>query len=136
MPYEISFTKHVPIVDRDQYINECCIGGDVVVDRLLPSIQARYAHVQTNQEDWGWFIWFRKGNVRLAIDVFTDDPDAGIFRIHLTSRTQYLFVLDRISDTPELEELRAHVASQLIDWVGGGVKITRLGRNYSPVDAV
>ena len=61
MPYELSFTKRVPIVDREQYINECCIGGDVVVNRLLPSVRSRYTDVQTNQEDWGWFIWFRQG---------------------------------------------------------------------------
>jgi hypothetical protein len=72
MPYEVSFTKRVPIVDRDQYINECCISGDIVIDQFLPSVRAHYTDVQTNQEDWGWFIWFRKGNVRLAIDVFTD----------------------------------------------------------------
>ena len=136
MPYELSFAKRVPIVDRDQYINDCCIGGDVVVDQLLPSIRAQYEHVQTNQEDWGWFIWFRKGTVKLAIDVFTDDPDAGAFRIYLTSRAPHLLVFDRISDAAELEELRVRVASQLMDWVGGAVKITRLDRNYSPVDAV
>jgi hypothetical protein len=31
-------------------------GGDAVVNQLLPSVRARYAHIQTNQEDWGWFI--------------------------------------------------------------------------------
>ena len=79
MPYEVSFTKRVPVLHREQYINECCIGGDVVLNHLLPSVRARYADVQTNQEDWGWFIWFRKGHVRLAIDVFTDDPEQGFF---------------------------------------------------------
>ena len=61
MPYEVSFTKRVPIADREQYFNECCVGGDIVVDVLLPSVRARYEQVQTHQEDWGWFIWFRKG---------------------------------------------------------------------------
>jgi len=136
MPYEVSFTKRVPIVDRDQYINDCCIGGDVVVDQLLPSIRAQYENVQTNQEDWGWFIWFRKGKVRLAFDVFTDDSKAGAFRVHLTSRTKRWLVLNSVIDTPELEDLRARVGSVLIDWVGGAVKITRLDRNYSPVEAV
>jgi len=131
MPYEVCFTKRVPIVDREQYINTCCIGGDVVVDQLLPSVRARYTDIQTNQEDWGWFIWFRQGKVRLAVDVFTDDPDEGIFRVHLTSRTKRLLVLDTVVDTSELEELRTLIASELEAWVGGALKITRLDRNES-----
>ena len=130
MPYEVSFTKRVPIVDREQYINECCTGGDVVVNRLLPSVRSRYTDVQTNQEDWGWFIWFRQGKVKLAIDVFTDDPDEGAFRIHLTSRTKRLLVVDTVVDTSELEELRALVVSELAAWVGDDVRISRLGPNY------
>ena len=133
MPYEVSFTRHVPILDRDQYINDCCVGGDVVVDQLLPFVRAHYTDVQTNQEDWGWFIWFRKGNVRLAIDVFADDPAEGLFRIHLTSRTKHLLVLNRVCDMPELEVLRADVASQLAAWGASPVKITRLDRNHFAV---
>jgi len=41
VPYELSFTKAVRIQDRDQYINECCVGGDVVRDELLPIVTAR-----------------------------------------------------------------------------------------------
>ncbi len=132
MPYEVSFTKRIPVVDREQYINDCCIGGDVVVNQLLPSVRARYTDVQTNQEDWGWFIWFREGKVRLAIDVFTDDPDQGAFRVHLSSRTRRWLVLETVVDTPELEELRALVASELAAWVSGAVRFTRLDRDYSP----
>lgn len=66
MPYELSLRKRVSIADREQYFNECCIGGDLVTDQLMPMVQQHYTDVQTNQEDWGWFIWFRKGDVRLA----------------------------------------------------------------------
>ncbi len=38
VPYELSFTKRVAIADREQYINECCVGGDAVVARLLPLV--------------------------------------------------------------------------------------------------
>jgi hypothetical protein len=131
MPYEVSFTKRVAVGDREQYINECCIGGDVVVNHFLPSVRLRYTDVQTDQEDWGWFIRFRKDGVRLAIDVFTDDPDAGSFRVHLTSRTKRWLLLETVVDTSKLEELRALVASELAGWVGGAVKFTRLDRNYS-----
>jgi len=133
MPYEVSFTKRVEIADREQYFNDCCVGGDVVVGRLLPSIRARYEHVQTEQEDWGWFIWFRRGDVRLAIDVFTDDSDAGAFRIRLTSRRRRSLVFERVVDTPELDDLRALVVADLDAWVGGHVKIARVDGDYRPM---
>ena len=115
MPYEVAFTKRVPITDRERYINECCVGGDAVVDSLLPAVRERYTDIQTNQEDWGWFIWFRKGAIKLAIDVTTDDGDAGEFRIRLSSHTKRLFGYKE-ADTPELEELRVLVESELRNW--------------------
>jgi hypothetical protein len=130
MPYEVSFTKQVTLTDRERYINECCVGGDAVVNQLLPLVRERYADVDTNQEDWGWFIWFRQGPVRLAIDVFTDDPDEGHFRIHLTSRTKRLLVLDTIADTPELESLRRLVVGELERWTQIPVSVVRLDPAY------
>src|SRR5207244_275388 len=135
MPYAVSFTKRVSVVDREQYINDCCIGGDVVVNQLLPYVKARYSDIQTHQEDWGWFIWFRKGNVRLAIDVFTDNPDEGDFRIHLTSRTKRFLFLNSVIDTSELEELRSLVASYLASWAGvadEGARIHRTSQRGLP----
>ena len=128
MPYELSFTRRVAVTDREQYINDCCIGGDIVLSQLLPALRARYGDLQPNQEDWGWFIWFRKGDVRLAIDVFTDDPDAGEFRIHLTSRVKRMIVLDTVVDTVELRELHDLVVAELSAWVGGPVKSEAIER--------
>lgn len=122
MPYEIAFIRPVTISDRNQYINDCCIGGDAVVDALMPAVEARYADIQSNQEDWGWFIWFRADSVKLAIDVFTDDGDAGEFRIRLTSRTKRLLGYKEV-DTPELEELRALVESELRKWSASGLTV-------------
>jgi hypothetical protein len=101
-----------------------------VADLLLPSVRERYDHIQTNQEDWGWFIWFRSGNVRLAIDIFTEDPDEGTFLVHLTSRVKRLLVFDTVTDTPELQELRSLVVSTLEARTGGNVGIRRLDRSY------
>lgn len=115
MPYEIAFTKQVTIRDREDYFNECCVGGDAVVDTLLPTVRARYENIQSNQEDWGWFIWFKKGSVKLAIDVHTDDGDAGEFRIRLTSQVKRLLGYKE-ADTPELEEVRQLVESELAKW--------------------
>lgn len=124
MPYEISFTRRVAITDREQYINECCVGGDAVVDALLPAVSAQYEDIQTNQEDWGWFIWFKKGAVKLAIDVHTDDGDAGEFRIRLTSRTKR-FLAYKEADTPELDELRTLVEAELRQWSSSGITVTQ-----------
>jgi hypothetical protein len=130
MPYELSFTKRLQIPDREHYINECCVGGDLVVSQLLAPVEARYEDIQTEQEDWGWFIWFRDGSTRLAVDVFTDDPEAGQFRIHLTSRITRMLVGDKIVDTPELEELRRLVLSELSGWVDGTITIGSLDEKY------
>jgi hypothetical protein len=120
----------VPIGDRADYFNECCVGGDAVVDQLLPPVRARYSHIQTNQEDWGWFIWFRRGSVNLAIDVFTDDADAGAFRMHLTSRAKRWLVFDGVVDTPELEELRELVVSELTAWGAEALTAAKVDANY------
>jgi hypothetical protein len=126
VPYEVSFTKRVPLLDRDEYINECCAGGDQVVDRLLPAVRKRYSDIDTGQEDGGWFIWFHSGAVKLAIDVFTDDPEGGEFRVHLTSRTKRLLFLESVVDTPELEDVRVLVTSELEAWTGGPVSVAAI----------
>jgi hypothetical protein len=124
MPYEVAFKRAIAVtIDRDEYINDCCIGGDIVVDALMPVVQERYTDIQSNQEDWGWFIWFRKDQVKLAIDVHTDDGDAGEFRIRLTSRTKRLITY-REQDTPELDELLALVESELRKWSATGITVT------------
>jgi hypothetical protein len=130
MPYEISFTKHVALLERAEYINDCCVGGDAVIDRLLPAIKARYSSIQSNQEDWGWFIWFANGHISFAVDVFTDNPDEGLFRIHLTSRTKTLKLFQRIVDTSELEDLLGVVESELQAWPVDAIRIVHLDRNY------
>ena len=117
MPYELSFTKKVTVDDESIYINGCCWGGDVVRDHLLPLIQSKYQQVQTNQEDWGWFIWFKQGPVSLALDIHTDDPETGEFRIILTSRKKELFFSHQ-EDTPQLEHLRDLVVGDLERWAG------------------
>jgi hypothetical protein len=129
MPYELSFTKRVPIVNRDEYINECCVGGDVISARLQPVVRERYRDVQAEQEDWGWFIWFRRGPVSLAIDIFTDDPETGEFRIHLTSRTKKFGLFSSVQDLPELEEVRELVLHELDGWTETPCRIERIDRD-------
>jgi hypothetical protein len=116
MPYELSFTKPLTVADDSVYINDCCWGGDVIRDHFLPMIQGRYQQVQTEQEDWGWFIWFKQGPISLALDIHTDDR-AGSFRIILTSRKKELFFSHQ-EDTVQLDHLRDLVVEELKRWAG------------------
>ena len=115
--YEISFVKQITVSDPDLYINDCCWGGDVVRDELMPLVRANgYDSIETHQEDWGWFIWFRRGAIHLAIDIGCDDFKDGRFRVLLSSHTKKMFFIRVESDTPELEELKDLVITRLEAW--------------------
>jgi hypothetical protein len=131
MPYELTFTKALPPLKESDYINACCIGGDLVVDRLLPIVQARYSDIQSNQEDWGWFIWMNAGEIKLAIDVHTDDEVAGTFRVHLTSSVKGRMWGERVQDTSELEDLRTVVQSRLHGWADSSIETRRVDQDYN-----
>src|SRR5690349_20877002 len=126
MPYALSFTHPVVIGNRDDYLNDCCVGGDIVLDHILPTLRERYGDVESDEEDWGWFAWFSDGDIRLAVDVFTDDPEAGAFRIHLTSGRRRLLVGAKIVDTPELDTLRDIVVEALAAWLGTQPPVVRI----------
>lgn len=133
MPYELTFTKHIAGTDREQYINECCVGGDVVAEAILPILRETYGELTADQEDWGWFIWFSRSGVKMAVDIFCDDPDAGMFRIHLTSRVRSLLFSTKVVDTPELEQLCRLVVSALAAWTGEQPAVERLDAKYMPI---
>jgi hypothetical protein len=132
MPYIVSFVKSVAVADREQYINDCCIGGDLVLEQLLPSFRERYGDLQSNQEDWGWFAWFEHSGVKLAVDVHTNDAAVGEFQVHLTSRKPRLLLGAKIQDTPELEALRALVVSRLQLWAVARLAVERVDEKYMP----
>ena len=90
----------------------------MVRDRLLPIIKQKFEDVWTAQEDWGWFIWFQRGNIRLAIDIFSDDRE-GRFRLRLSSQRKRFLIRDLVIDTVELEEVRELVTENLTDWANG-----------------
>jgi hypothetical protein len=126
LPYELSFTAPMTIPDPSLYINDCCWGGDVVRDRLLPMVFGTYQRIQTEQEDWGWFIWFSDRETRLAIDIHCDDIPACKFRIHLTSRRKRFLLPSVVADTPELERLREIVTHEIARWIGASAAIEHI----------
>jgi len=133
MPYELSFTKAVPITDPDQYINECCVGGDIVMNQLLPVLRVKYEDIESNQEDWGWFAWFKEAGSNLAVDVFCDNPDAGEFRIHVTSNVPRFLFGAKVIDTPELEPLLGMVVEAISKWAGQPPQVVRLDAKHMPL---
>lgn len=130
MPYEVSLRKRFTVLHPDGYINECCWGGDVVCERLLPAIRQKYQDVDTGPEDWGWFIWFRDGSTSLAVDVFCDDRETGEFRIHLTSRRKRLLVLNSIVDVPELDRMKDLVVGLLDSWADQPCGVEAVDERY------
>lgn len=135
MPYELRFTKPISVEDPEVYWNECCWGGDRVSDHLLPVIRNNYTDIQNDQEDWGWFIWFRDGDAKLAIDIFCDDPKTGKYRVFLTSQVKRSFFGYQITDSDALFELKNRVCERLVGWVQGDIAEALLNKNHDPVDA-
>ena len=126
MPYELTFTYPIVSAGAADYINDCCYGGDVITARLLPLVTNRYEEVDTGQEDWGWFIWFRHGSHRLAIDVHCHDIPTGAFAIHLVSRTPRWFFRDVVADVPELDVVLTLVKEEISAWLGVEPIVTTL----------
>jgi hypothetical protein len=134
MPYIVGFVKPLEVADPEQYINDCCIGGDIVLGQLLPALRERYgSDLQSNQEDWGWFAWFQESGVKLAVDVHTNDHNLGEFQLHLTSRRPRLILGAKVQDTPELEHLRELVVSQLRSWPVERLAVERVDETYMPI---
>lgn len=133
MPFSIRFRKPVDVTEAEPYINDCCIGGDVVLEHLLPALRQTYGDLEPTQEDWGWFVWFEHVGVKLAVDVFTQDPLTNEFEIHLTSRKARLLRSARVVDTPELEALRQRVVSSLEAWPVTSLIVERLDEKHMPI---
>jgi len=134
MPYAISFRKPVEVTDPEQYINDCCIGGDLVLAQILPGLKPQYEGIETNQEDWGWFAWIEKSGVKLAVDIFDNDPAVGEFQMHATSRKPRFFLSSKVADTPELEELRNIIVRELEAWPVGELAVERIDERYLPLN--
>lgn len=100
--------------------------------QLLPGIRSRYGDIQAEQEDWGWFIWFARGETALAVDIFCDEEESGYYRLHLTSRIKRRFLSDVVKDTAELEDLRTLVNDTITEWLGRAPTVTRLDSKYLP----
>lgn len=100
------------------YFNDCCWGGDVVSDLLLPIVSEGRTEIEHQQEDWGWFIWCKEGKIRLATDIYCEDQAEGRFQILLTSRKPGFLLGESVVDTPELSRLADEVSEAILKWTG------------------
>lgn len=127
MPYEISFRKPLTIDEESIYVNDCCWGGDIVQQQLLPLIEEEYTDIKAAQEDWGWFIWFKKGELNLEVNIMTDSKE-GEFRIHVVAARVRFFGLSRRvgDDTPEVHALAEVVANRLREWAAEDVRLEHI----------
>lgn len=129
MPYTLTFSKQVAIADASLYINDCSIGGDVVLDQLLPALREKYGdRLQSNQEDWGWFAWFEDGPIKLAVDISTGD-DRSQFQMLLTSRRPRVILSDKVEDGAELEALRELLVQRLTAWPVSNLTVERVNES-------
>jgi hypothetical protein len=133
MPYSIRFRKPLTSAGSEPYINDCCIGGDLVLDQLLPTLRDAYdPSLEATQEDWGWFVWFEHDGVKLAVDVFTHDHLAGEFEIHITSRRRRFLRSAQVVDVPGLDALRGRVVAALQRWPVDALTVEHLDENHYP----
>jgi hypothetical protein len=133
MPYIVSFVKSLELSGRQTYTNDCCVGGDIVFEQLLPALAQRYGPLQAHQEDWGWFAWFAHGGYKLAVDVHADDELRGEFQVHLTSRKPRLLLGAKTEDSRELELLRDMILETLRAWPVSDLKVERVNAKYYPL---
>jgi hypothetical protein len=133
MPYALTFIKQVETPVADEYMNDCCIGGDVVLDRLLPALRNKYGNdLQSNQEDWGWFAWFEDGPIKLAVDISTED-EGSTFQLLLTSRRPRFILGDKVEDCIQLESLRELVVKELTTWPVSNLTVQRVNDKNLPI---
>jgi hypothetical protein len=128
MAYVIEFTATLNVSDPKIYINDCCWGGDVIRDGLLPVVSPEYEDVQTTQEDWGWFIWMRRGQQWSGVDIYCDDKESGAFRI-LISGWQRRWLRRKHVEGDDLEHIKEVTVNEISKW-GKIIKVQRLSPDY------
>jgi len=121
--YEIEFTAKFTVDNPERYINDCCWGGDVIRDRLLPAVSGGYEKVQTGQEDWGWFIWMRHGKQRTHADIYCDDKVSGSYRIHIYG-AQRKWLRLKLVDGDDIDHVKSLTVNEIDKWG----RITRVQR--------
>ncbi len=121
MPYDLRFSKAFKTEDKGQYLNECCVGGDIVLAEIqkapFVSLQAN-EKVSHGQEDWGWYLWFWRGNAKFEISICLDEDDNQEFRIHIIRQIKAGLFSKKMEDNEELKTIQNEVKVQIESWTG------------------
>jgi hypothetical protein len=128
MAYEIEFIAALSVPNPKIYINDCCWGGDEIRDRLIGAIATGYDHVQTFQEDWGWFIWMRRGRQWSGVDIYCDDKESGEFRIHI-SGWQRGWLRRKHVEGDDLEHIKEVTVNEIGKW-GKVMKVRKFTADF------
>ena len=82
MDFELTIPKVFENSSSREYINDCCIGGDEILNQIKDDI-ASEMNIDKNlieiyQEDWGWALEFLKDKVTYLLAVSnTNESKAG-----------------------------------------------------------
>lgn len=79
MDFELIVPKVFEDIPERQYINPCCIGGDVVLIQFKPEIASKMQIdedlIDVYQEDWGWALEFEKEKVFYLLALNNNSED-------------------------------------------------------------
>lgn len=128
MAYEIELTALLTVPDPEIYINDCCWGGDVIRDRLVAGIATGYDHMETLQEDWGWYIWMRRGEQWSGVDIYCDNKQSGEFRIHI-SGWQARWLGRKHIEGNDLEHIKDVTVNEIGKW-GKVIKVRKFTADF------
>ena len=126
MPYQIQFEKILSLGQRPRYANDLCVGGDLILSMLAPTLRSFYLAFESKQEDEGWRTRFRDRQVHLVVLVRAVDPKAGSFDLQLSSRVSMFGIRGMATDTLELDRLMDRVVRQLKSWSVATLSVKRL----------
>lgn len=73
MDFELTIPKIFNNPSSREYINDCCIGGDEILNQLQNDIASEMNidknSIEIYQEDWGWALEFMKDKVTYLLAV-------------------------------------------------------------------
>lgn len=122
----MDFELKVPKIFKDdaekQYINDCCIGCDEILEQIKPGIASEMNidenSIEIYQEDWGWALEFAKGkeDYLLALnntEILEDNKTVFMAYTQVT-RKEKGFLLNKVVDADDENDKFSAIVSKII----------------------
>lgn len=113
---------------KRNYINECCIGGDEILELfkfdLASEMKIDAEKIDIYQEDWGWALEFTKNEVSYFLAVSNcgeEENDKTLFNAYTeaTKKEKIIFFSKTVDAEVELDEFSKFVAiTAEKKWIG------------------